>query len=309
MNRALDLHGPTPEFRARLEWQVETALRRETRFAAPVTGRWPRLGGALVVITALALGGLAGMATGFAQEARERDRLLEAARADAHLLALRLELARADYQEARKRFDVGAADRETLLAAERRMRGMETMLARSRVDMDEIRQTSAAPRNELDAPLVGARDFVRERLILELEQAQRVLAAAEQAAARAKERVSIGIAPTAAGRNAEAELAQARADMELLGARLEMRQRFLRGEIKRDDLTAAVRRLELTLQLRRLEGAIAAARGRVEEVGRLVDTGAASQLELKRAEIDLLEGEVELKRLRQEYERLPAPPR
>ena len=37
-------HEPSPEFRAHLEWQLETAMRRESRLAEPVSGvgysRW-----------------------------------------------------------------------------------------------------------------------------------------------------------------------------------------------------------------------------------------------------------------------------
>ena len=38
MNPPGESHEIAPEFRARLEWQVESALRRETRFAEPPAG-------------------------------------------------------------------------------------------------------------------------------------------------------------------------------------------------------------------------------------------------------------------------------
>ena len=36
MNSSIESHEPSPEFRARLEWQIATALRRDSRFATPV---------------------------------------------------------------------------------------------------------------------------------------------------------------------------------------------------------------------------------------------------------------------------------
>jgi hypothetical protein len=80
MNSQVEPHEPAPEFRAHLEWQIETALRRETRLAAPVSGRVHRLGLVLIVLAALATGGVAGMASGRVQDARQRDQLVEAAR-------------------------------------------------------------------------------------------------------------------------------------------------------------------------------------------------------------------------------------
>jgi outer membrane protein TolC len=306
MNPPSESHEITPEFRAHLEWQIESALRRETRFATPISGGVARLRGALVVIAALAVGGIAVAASGELQEARQRELLIETARSEEALVRLRVDLARADYQEARRRFETGTADRETLQAAERQLRAMETALARIQLDIEEIRTTSAAPRNDLQAPLVGQRDFVRERLTLELDTAQHALVAAEQALAQATQRVSVGLAPRAVQLQAEAELAQARARMQQLRATLDLRQRSLRGEIKVEELAPALRRMELTLRRESVQREIEIARGHVEEVRRLMAIGQATQLELKRAEVELLEREVELQRIRQELEMISA---
>ena len=90
MNPLVESHEPTPEFRANLEWQIETSLRRENRFAAPVTGRARRLGAGLVVVAALTTGGIAGLAAGQVQDARQRDQLMETARSEEAVVRLRL---------------------------------------------------------------------------------------------------------------------------------------------------------------------------------------------------------------------------
>jgi hypothetical protein len=301
------LHEPTPEFRERLEWQIETALRRESRLAAPVTGgglrRWQA---ALVVAVALATGGIAGIASERVQDARERDRLIESVRSDEGLARLRVDLARADLQETRRRFETGATGPESLEAAEQRLRDMETALARLRIDIEEIRATSVAPRNDLEAPLVGQRDFVRERIVLELESAQRALVATERALAQARGRVEVGMASPAVLMRAEADMSHARAEMQRLRATLDMRARALRGEIKGDELARALRRTELILQVDRAQRELEMARVRVERVRGLVEIGTAAPIDFKRAEVELLEREVELKRLREELRRLGA---
>lgn len=306
MNHPVESHEPEPRFRAHLEWQIESALRRETRFAEPVSAGWPRLRGALTVIIALAVGGIAAIASEQVQDARQRDALIEGARSEEALVRVRLDLARSDYDEARRRFEVGTAGRETLFAAERQMRAMEAALKRIQLDIDEIRTTFAAPRNELHAPLVGQRDFVRDRLALELDAAQHALVAAERAVADASSRVEVGTGSRAAQLQAEGELAHARAQMQLLRATIDLRQRSVRGEMNADELATTVRRMTLTVHRDRVQRKNEIARGRVEEVRRLVEVGMASQLELKRAEVELLEGKVELERIRRELETISA---
>lgn len=299
-------HDITHEFRAHLEWQVASALRRETRFAVPVAGPLPRLRAALVLIAAFAIGGIAVAASGEWQDARQRDALLETAKSEEALVRLRVELAEADYREARTKFETGTAGRETLQAAERQLRAMQTALKRIVLDIEEIGATSAAPRNDLQAPLVGQRDFVRDRLALELDAAQQALVAAELAVAESQKRVSVGIAPPTAQLQAEAELAQARARMQQLRATLDLRQRAVKGDIKAEEVATAVRRMELTLQRESLTREVELARSRIEHMRRLVEVGQVSQLDLKRGEVELLELEMRLQRIRQELEMMGA---
>ena len=255
---------------------------------------------------AVLAGGIAGVASGRVQDARQRDRLLETARSEENLARVRLDLVRATYDETRGRFDVGTADRETLLSVEREMRAMEASLARIHLDVEEIQTTSAPPRNDLDAPLVGRRDFVRERLTLEMGTAQNAMTMAERNVAQAEGRVKVGMAPPAARLQAAAELAKARSHLQLLRATLELRERYLKGEIKRDALMPTMRRTELTFQLDRSQREIEIARQRVDEVRRMVDVGQATELDLKRAEVDLLERQVEIQRVQRELEVLGA---
>jgi hypothetical protein len=304
MNAPMESHEPTAEFRAHLEWQIQTALRRESRLALPVSSSARRLSAALVVVAALATGGLAGIASGRVQDARQRDQLIETAHSQQKLLELRADLARAAYQDARRRFDVGTTDRETLLSAEREVHAMEAAIKRNHLDIEEIEMTSVAPRNDLDAPVVKQRDFVRERLALDVENARNALVAAEQNVAQARQRVDVGTAPRAVQLQAEAEVAQARAAMQLLQAKLDLRQRYLKGDITRESLAPSSRRAELTLQLEQSRREIELARARVEEIRRLVAVGQGTELDLKRSEVELLEREEEIKQVQRELQML-----
>lgn len=306
MNLQVEPHEPTPEFQANLEWQIQTSLRRESRFAAPVTGRARQLGAAFVVIAALATGGIAGIAAGQVQDARQRDQLMEAARSEEAVSQLRLGLAQANYEQARRQFEVGMVGRESVQDAEQQVQAMRAAVARNQLDMEEIRATSAPPRNNLDAPLVGKRDFVKERLTLELQSAQQALAAAEQSAAQAAQRVNVGVAPRTAQLQAESELANERFRLKQLMAILSLRQRYLKGDIQADALAAAARESELALQLGRVQLEISLIRARVDELRSQVEVGRASELDLKRSEVDLMERQLEMKRIQQEIDAVSA---
>jgi hypothetical protein len=306
MNAQAESHEPSPEFQAHLEWQIKTSLRRENRFAEPVTGRARQWVAAVIVVAALATGGIAAIAAGRVQDARQRDQLMETARSEESVARLRLELAQANYDQARRQFEIGVVGRETVRDAEQQLQAMRAAVARIQLDMEEIRATSATPRNDLDAPLVGQRDFVKDRLALQLQVAQQALAAAEQAAAQVAERFKVGVAPRTAQLQAEAELAQARAQLQQLKSTLDLRQQYVKGEVKADALAAAARQTELKLQLARAQLEMNVTRARVDEIRRQVEVGQASELDLKRSEVELLERQLAMKRIQQEFDALSA---
>ena len=295
-----------PEFRAHLEWQIASALRREERFAAPVGGGLTRLRTAVAMMAALAVGAATMAASGELQEARQRDALIEAAKSEEALMQLRIELAKAAYEDARRRFEVGTASRETVRSAEAELRAMEMRLARNRLDIEEITATAMAPRNDLQAPLVGGRDFVSERLKLDLKTAQQAMAGAEQTLQEARKRFEVGLASRAALLQGEMDLAHARMRMEELRATIDLRGRALAGDIKVEDLVSSVRRVKLTMEQQRIQREIEFATARVEELRRLVSVGQATDLDLKRAEIEVLQRQIDLKLIRQEIEKAGA---
>lgn len=293
-----------PEFRAHLEWQIETALRRESRFVEPVTRRVSKLGAALVLLAAMASGAGAVAASQELQDSKERAALLDAVKADLDVARLRLELARTAYQNEQRRVEVGVVSRESLRAAEAELKAMEALVKKLTIDADEVRLTAKAPRNDLQAPVVEKRDFVSDRLSIDLLSAQAALVAAEQGMQDTKRRFDVGIASRVAMLQAEMEIAQTRARLKELQDTLDLRRRAAAGEVKPEDVASQQRRLELNAQLARVESDLTVARARIEEVRRQSQVGQATELDVKRAEIELLERQAELQRLRQEIERL-----
>src|SRR4051794_21786174 len=100
-----DTHRPTEAFRDFLEEEIHLAfrhdaLRRRLRLAA-------------VIMVSVAIGTTGGLASAQIREGSQRDSLLEAARADAALVSMRVDLARAQLAEQRRAAAAGATSTET----------------------------------------------------------------------------------------------------------------------------------------------------------------------------------------------------
>ena len=305
MNPVSGPHEPSPEFRAHLEWQIASAVRRDSRFAEPAApSRTPWLRMAAMLVLAFALGSMATIASTEVQDARQKERLVEAMSAEQRLIQMRYDLAQEALTEARKRFDLGTVGREEVMEAERQVVAVEAALLKARLNIEEIRATAAGPRDDLNAPLIGERDFVRARIEAELVSAERALSMEEALLSALKRRLSVGTATQSSRLLAEMEVARAEAEVHALRGKLDLRARALKERLSVDQVAAAQRRMELTVTLDRGYREMEMMRGRLQELREMVKVGMASQLELKRAEVQLLELEVEAQAAKRALEAL-----
>ena len=130
---------------------------------------------------------------------------------------------------------------------------METRRQRMKLDTEEIQSGSASPRDDLGAPLVGGRDFVKERIQLDLADAQQRLTAAEASLSEAERQVRLGVAPMLTQTEGELELTRARGAMVVDAKRLALRQEFLAKRTAAEQLT---RQLDLAQRQADLEVAV-----------------------------------------------------
>lgn len=305
MSEHIGLHDISPEFRERLEWQVASDLRRENRFAAPVTGgRWRRLRVAVVLLCTLGIGAIGGVASAQVQDTRQRSLLLLRAQSEMELLQMRLQLVEAEYTNIRNRAAVGTATREEVREHELRVAALRAGLQRAALQIQEIQATGAPPATDLTAPPVDGRDFVGERLRLDVMSAEAELVAANAALQEAERRQRLGLASSTATLQAQAELMEARNAMEVLRTRLALRQRFLDREVDAERLAMELRRAELRLELQLVELRMRLAGERVERVRDQVGLGQAAERDQLRAELEVLELQADLEILRRELELL-----
>ena len=295
------IHEPTPEFRDYLEGEIVSAFRRDRSYA--------RLRGVAVMLACLAAGTTAGLASAQIREGAQRDSLLEVALADMQLAVLRLELLQARFADVTSKFKVGLVGSASMAEAESELRGMEAQAARSKLNVDEIRATSLPTRDELNAPLVGTRDFVTERLQLDLFAAQQRLTAAERAQAAMDSQWRVGAAGELAVADAGLEVARARAALGTLAERRKLRKEFLDQGTPGDQLTRRFQQAQLRHEALVAQEEVNMSRRRLAAIESQHAVGKAADLELLRAKVDLMMREVELQALARQLRDLGKPQR
>lgn len=223
---------PDPRFAEFLEWQLASELRRATRFGrdgAP-SAATPRLRldrllrAAAVLLGALALGACGAIAVQEAERHEEGQRLHAQ-------YAVQIELARGREERAQKELDqrtqlqrAGALSEEERDESEARVASLRLERELLELDAVEVAASGRAPDRSLGAPLVAGRDFVGERLALELADAQRELARRVARRDRLDALQRMGQLPLA-------ELERARAD--LAGAELRAHSAEQHGATRR----------------------------------------------------------------------------
>ena len=298
------LHTPTPEFRAQLEQEVLRALRQQERFAGTRVRRARRLRAAALVAACIGLGAASGLASQQVRDIVRRDSILESARAELELIQLRMQLAKANAEEVQAQVRVGAAGPEALAAALAELRTMEARMRRARLNIEEIEATSQPPRDELTAPVSGNRDFVQDRIQLELAAAQERLVVAERRLEEVARRFNAGTETELARAAAELEMVSARAALAILHDRRVLRREYVEKGTDADELVLRHEMTRLRTELEIQTEALRLAEARLVTVRNLFKTGTSTRLEVMRAEVELQERQLALKQLQQRRQRL-----
>jgi len=210
---------------------------------------------------------------------------------------VRLQLARAQLDEARRALSVGAALPESAAAAELQVREMEAQIARAAMNMDEIKMTAQAPRDELNAPVVDGRDFVKERIQIRLMLAQHQMQAAEVTRAIADRRVRAGVASEVSNLDADVGLARARRELAMLAERLALRKEFLDKGTPIEELSRRLDQAQVRQDIDVARQSLNLAQERVSILEKRRAVGASGELEVLKAQVEMKERQIELQQL------------
>jgi outer membrane protein TolC len=301
-----DRHEPSVEFVTRLESQIGSEVRRRNRdVRVPRWAGWSfaqvATAAILLVLVSMGAGGAAVAAAYEAQSSQSRDTLLAAYSQRAELARQRLDVVRSEQKAAEARFNVGLSDVKTLLDKGVAVVNAQAEVAVIQLQVEEIRLSGREPRAELSAPRVSGRDFVSERLRMEMTVPEKTLEVGRKVAQEAATRVEIGTLAPIDLEQARTLVLGVESSLTALQQKLAIRQQFLAGKI--DATETELRTLEADAQQRTaaLAPQIALAAKEVVrleqrvEVGvsRLVDVAEAKlhrnqlEMELSKAELDL----------------------
>jgi hypothetical protein len=291
-----DIHEPTPEFVARLEWQVRSTLSRRDRFARPTRRPAYQIVKMAALILVSVFCGAAGVVTADqVQEARTRTLLLQQLDMEMELAGLQLQYLRTRVAEIEDLYDTGQVDEETLTLARHELRKGELRYARLQIDREEIELTGREPQQTVSAPPVGDRDFVAERLDLELALASQAREIAQKQADDARRLFAAGMAGEEILREHEIALANATQLLYRQSEFQHLRERFLAGEISAGYAEQAAKIAEAESQLDQI--GLERARQALDRIGRLYEQGVVRQSEVVEARLEVLERELRMQQL------------
>ena len=293
------MHQPTPEFREYLEGEITSEFRRHRAFA--------RVRLTAVLLATLAAGTTAGLASAQIRQGAQRDSLLETALSDMALVVMRLDMTRRHIEDVKSRFKVGVVGSAALADAELELRKMEALGLRAKLNVDEIRASALPARDDLNAPLVGGRDFVSERLQVDLFLAQQRLNTAEAAQAEAERQWRVGSVGELAVQDAGLKAIRERVALGTLAERRKLRKEFIDLGTSGDQLNRRFQQVQVRNDAYVAQETVNVLRRRLEAVRKQHAVGTASELDLLRAEYELKEKEYELQLLARQLRELVKP--
>ena len=97
---------------------------------------------------------------------------------------------------------------------------------------------------------------------------------------------------------------EAKREFQLVAQRLMLREAFLTEELTPEEVTRRERRAELVSDVELVQRRLQLATTRLERARERAAVGAATELAVKRAEVDVLEGTLQLRRLQMELDRV-----
>jgi hypothetical protein len=293
-------HQPTPEFRDYLEGEITREFRRHRSFA--------RLRFATIVLATLAAGTTAGLASAQVRQGAQRDSLLETAESDLALIGARLRMAQQILNDFEAREKVGAVGRNAVVDATAELRQIEALAMKAKLNVDEIRASAFPPRDDLNAPLVGGRDFVNERLQFDLFLGQQRLTAAEQALAEKERQARAGTTSEFQVLEAGLRVSRERAALGVLVERRTLRKEFVDQGTAGDELNRRFRHAQVRFDVSVAQQSVKLLQQRVQALQKMRAVGSASEVDVLRAELELKERELELQMLARQLRELAKPP-
>lgn len=304
----LDQHAPDPRFVEFLDWQLRSTLRRAA--SVPARPRWTyRKTAALLGLISLGatLGASGTLSAQQLMTRASREHLLR--QIDIQLnVAKRLRgFAHQDLQTMIARHNVAAVPGEALEAPRMRLSALDARIGRLTLDREEVQLTGSPPRDQLSAPRVGGRDFVAERLNIDLQDAQAEQSESRAALASAEAKARAGLIPNSDVEPCIRRANAARAAVAAIGAKVELRARYLRHALTAEQTEALALAGRAKADLEQAKVKLETAQRREADLHQRHAAGLVSEVELRAAEADLVQAEADVRMAEEELKAVDTP--
>jgi hypothetical protein len=290
----LDRHEPDKQFVDNLEWQIGAEVRRRNRNTTPGHPLWRLARVAAVVLVSMALGAAAMGASYQIEESWRKELLVSKLEMRANLVGQRLQMLAGEMERLERQYEAGVISKETLGQSRLQLAEAEMQAKMTQLEMEEVMLSGREPNDELSAPLVDGRDFVSERIRLQVELLNRHLQAAVEELQRAQERVEAGVTRRAEVDALQVAMREVMAQRDVQENRLTMREGILQGRISPLEAELVQLRADAEHRAEVLRLRLTGAATEVEDYRSRVAAGVADEGTLRQMELQLSEIEAQL---------------
>lgn len=291
------IHEPDSQFLERLEWQLSSEYRRTNRLKSP-PGKIavPRGMVAITLVVGILMTGVAvTKAADYIKDSWRKKIEMARVEIEVELKKVHLESIREMASDIKMRVSNGLVREDEYLAMKLAVQNAELDFKRSMLNLEEVRMSGEIPRNELYAPMVGGRDFVSERLIIEKREVELNLEQLGIQQERFKQLVEQNMVRGDEIEHIQAEMANLKMMIDKVQERLDLRTRFLAGEITAQEVEIEDRMNAAERNLRLAESRVDSLKTQLERLQDLETQGKISHRETIQLQYALDASQAELK--------------
>jgi hypothetical protein len=290
-------YEPDDQFVDRLEWQLSSEFRRSDRLkSSPQKVAVPRSVLAIALIVGILTTGVTVVkATEYVRDSWKKKIEIARLETDVQIKKARLESTREMAAQTESRFADGLIRENEQMMMKYAVERAELALKQAQVNLDEVYATGDAPDNSLYAPVVGSRDFVSERLQLEIAAAKLDFELSGGQFEHAQQRVLTGIVRESELASVQMAMAGGKVHLEKLQSRLELRKRFMAGELTAREVEISGRLAQAQRNLHVAKQRLELLQSQVTRQKDLESQGLVSSLESKQLEYIYKAAQAEMK--------------
>ena len=233
-----EIYEPDNQFLDRLEWQLSSEYRRTNRLKSPSRKiTISRKAVAAVCMLSVLMTGVAVIkASEIIKDSWRKKIEIARVETEVELKKAHLESTREMASQVKIRVSNGLVRKEEYLVIKTASEQAELELEKSLLDLDEVKTSGKIPLNELYAPLVGGRDFVSERLTIEIKEIELDLELLVTHFERFQQLAEKNLVPREEADHLRTEIAARRVMITKIQKRLELRKEFVAGEISAQEV-------------------------------------------------------------------------